>query len=419
MRTLVIGAGISGLVAARQLVRAGRAVTIVDARPRVGGRILTEISAAHGFPVDLGPEFVHGNPPETRALIPDADRQIIKLSERQRVFWDEDVREYDTERSEQIFAALGERSPDASVARALAEMNLDPLAHALAIGFAEGFNAADANHSSVNAMVQETRGAQDDLLDNYRLLTGYAAVTERLRAELGPADLKLGHTVTALRWRAGHVRADIHGPAGKFVGEFDSVLCTVPTSRFDDLNFEPALDDQAAAARLLPMGDVQKVTFVFKRELWSRADGINIDFVHSPDLTFNTRWAWGWVKPFTVTCWAGGARADRLRGAGERAIVDLALRELARVIKRDVAEVRALLDETFYYDWVGDEHARGAYTYVAVGGENARAQLGRPVANTLFFAGEATDVTGAPGTVHGAIRSGLRAAGELLGAAIV
>jgi monoamine oxidase len=419
MKTLVVGAGISGLVVAKELIKAGRSVVLIEPRARVGGRILTRASRAHHFPVDLGPEFVHGNPPETRALVPDAEGEIIRLRERQRVFWDDQIRDYDTERSEKIFGALGERVPDRSVAVALAELELDPLNQAMTTAFAEGFNAADVERLSVNAMIQETRGATDDLLENYRLLTGYAAVTERLRAELGDVDLRLNHAVTEVQWRAGHVTARVVFADGEYQEEADSLVCTVPTSCFDDLQFRPALFEHAAAARLLPMGDVQKVVFTFKEPLWERPDQVDIDFVHSPGLTFNTRWAWGWVKPFTVTCWAGGARANRLRGMSEDEVVGLALSELSAVVKREVADVRRLVDEIFYHDWVTDTHARGAYTYVAVGGERARAQLGRPVANTLFFAGEATDVSGAPGTVHGAIRAGLRAAQELLGTARV
>jgi len=50
-----------------------------------------------------------------------------------------------------------------------------------------------------------------------------------------------------------------------------------------------------------------------------------------------------------------------------------------------------------------------------VGGDGAEAALAKPLDNTLFFAGEATDITGHNGTVHGAIASGKRAAAEILG----
>ena len=65
------------------------------------------------------------------------------------------------------------------------------------------------------------------------------------------------------------------------------------------------------------------------------------------------------------------------------------------------------------HDWQKDPFTRGAYAYLAPGGVEARASFARPVAGTLFFAGEATDAEQA-GTVAGAIASGRRAARQLL-----
>ncbi|MBV8340280.1 MAG: FAD-dependent oxidoreductase, partial [Candidatus Eremiobacteraeota bacterium] len=58
--------------------------------------------------------------------------------------------------------------------------------------------------------------------------------------------------------------------------------------------------------------------------------------------------------------------------------------------------------------------ARGAYSYVTVGGADARADLAAPVDGTLFFAGEATSIHGQGGTVNGAIVTGERAAAEVV-----
>jgi monoamine oxidase len=67
-------------------------------------------------------------------------------------------------------------------------------------------------------------------------------------------------------------------------------------------------------------------------------------------------------------------------------------------------------------DWSADPFARGAYSWVLVGGAGARRELARPLRDTLFFAGEATDEAHAA-TVEGALRSGERAAREVLAAA--
>ena len=72
-----------------------------------------------------------------------------------------------------------------------------------------------------------------------------------------------------------------------------------------------------------------------------------------------------------------------------------------------------MVEDVWMHNWVHDPFARGAYSYPKVGGVDAPAVLARPLAGTLFFAGEATDTEGATGTVHGAIATGRRAARQV------
>ncbi|MBI1877640.1 MAG: FAD-dependent oxidoreductase [Chloroflexi bacterium] len=97
-----------------------------------------------------------------------------------------------------------------------------------------------------------------------------------------------------------------------------------------------------------------------------------------------------------------------------------------KAVKQGLAEAVALfgsvVGETFVkgrlVDWSGDAWTRGGYSYTPVGAGDARAKLATPVAQTLFFAGEATLTNGHAATVHGAIESGRRAAEEILAAHI-
>src|SRR5947207_8135729 len=74
---LIIGAGAAGLIAARELARAGKRVTVVEARDRCGGRIYPLPIREFGYPAEGGAEFVHGAAPVTRALMREAGLSLL------------------------------------------------------------------------------------------------------------------------------------------------------------------------------------------------------------------------------------------------------------------------------------------------------------------------------------------------------
>src|SRR6185295_6326207 len=111
--------------------------------------------------------------------------------------------------------------------------------------------------------------------------------------------------------------------------------------------------------------------------------------------------------------WAGGPKAVKLGRTDTPTLIRQALASLQTLFGR-LPESDMQLEAGFVHDWQQDPFARGAYSYVCVGGQNARAQLAEPVKETLFFAGEASDTEGEAGTVAGAIQSGIRAAHQLL-----
>ena len=123
-----------------------------------------------------------------------------------------------------------------------------------------------------------------------------------------------------------------------------------------------------------------------------------------------------------LTGWMGGPQAAALRrrmhASGEP---DALLRECFNVLSDAFAvsegELRGLLTGWHAHDWEADAYARGAYSYVPAGALDASRLMTTPLADTLYFAGEHTDITGHWGTVHGALRSGMRAARQALGAA--
>ena len=90
------------------------------------------------------------------------------------------------------------------------------------------------------------------------------------------------------------------------------------------------------------------------------------------------------------------------------------LENLSFMLGSTLHEVRKHLLRWHMHDWQIDPLSLGAYTYVPRGAIDASDHLSQPVEQTLFFAGEHTDTSGHWGTVHGALRSGCRAARQLL-----
>ena len=110
-----------------------------------------------------------------------------------------------------------------------------------------------------------------------------------------------------------------------------------------------------------------------------------------------------------ITGWAPPQSARRLSGRDQSFLAECGLEALARALEVGPEELKSELEAVYWHDWIGDPFSGGAYSYGAVGSDGAQEELARPESDTLFFAGEATDVSGHNGTVHGAIASGYRA----------
>ena len=118
---IVIGAGAAGLMAARELGRAGKKVTVLEARDRCGGRVDPLPAAEFGYPAEGGAEFVHGEAPVTRELLREAGLSLLPIEGMQRTVVEgkllrEDLLETD---EAELHTALRELKDDVTVAEFL------------------------------------------------------------------------------------------------------------------------------------------------------------------------------------------------------------------------------------------------------------------------------------------------------------
>ncbi len=183
----------------------------------------------------------------------------------------------------------------------------------------------------------------------------------------------------------------------------------------DAVRFDPLLPrSKEQALAKIEMGHVVKVMLSFRSAFWEElCDGRYRDgaFFRTPESDFKTYWMQLPVRCELVTAWAGGTAATALRGVSPEELIERALLGFGEMFG-EVARARREFVSAVAHDWQSDPFSRGAYSYVAAGGEGARMTLAEAVEDTLFFAGEATCDNGEGGTVNGALESGERAARE-------
>jgi monoamine oxidase len=162
------------------------------------------------------------------------------------------------------------------------------------------------------------------------------------------------------------------------------------------------------------MGSAARIVLRFPRPIWEdREDLIDASFLHSEESWMPTWWTTLPVRSPVITGWSGGPRAEAAH-ADPADWVAGALASLARLLGSTADSLAGEVETWHAHNWSTDRFARGAYSYVRVGGLPAQERFGEPAENTLYFAGEATDASGHCGTVHGAIASGERAARLIL-----
>lgn len=417
---LVLGAGAAGLAAARELRRNGLAPLVLEARDRAGGRVETHLDPLLGIPLERGAEFVHGRPPGVLALAREAGVRLREIPPRRRVFaGGRDVGAGPAFAQSQ--AILGGARDDgesvgARLARARREGRAGPAALALARSFTEGFYLADPRTASAAAIARMDRAMESVGGDrSWRAEGGWASLLAPLVAEARrpPGSIRLGFTVSRIRWRPGRVRLEGRGPAGGPAAPLEGarLVVTLPVGvlRAGAVTFQPRL--AVRPWERLEMGPVVKLVLRFHRPPWAERD--RLGYLQLPGAPVPVFWTLAPRRAPVLVGWAGGPRARRLSRLGAAGALRAALRGLAPAFGLSPAALEDRLDAAEVIDWSQDPLALGGYAVFPVGSAGAAQALARPVADTLFFAGEATEPDFA-GTVDGALRSGVRAAREVL-----
>lgn len=392
---VVIGAGAAGLAAARELQSRGKSFALIESRDRVGGRLHTDASLGAAF--DAGGVFIHWaerNPwaEAARALGVDTagDRtgppRIYENGRR--------VPESERGKRRAAFRILSQElddaatpPPDVSIAERAARHGEEVL------GAASGITRMSLGEEpeQVSALDYARLWSGDDL----RVPIGYGTLAERYAQGL---PVSLSTPATAIDWSSPGV--EVTTPRGTIRAGRAIVTAPLGVLAEESIRFAPRLPDATLTAISgLAMGVLAKIALKFDGARFDVAADSDLFEVQGPRVTYDFE-CWPFDRD-VVVCYLGGDHARQVVGLGERDAIAHVLDVFAGLVG---PEAKRRFRGGRMHGWIDDPHALGAYSHALPGCAGARADLARPVANKLWFAGEATG--GESGDYGGAMTAG-------------
>ena len=399
---VVVGAGSAGIATALTLTGMGRSVVVLEAMNRIGGRAWTD-TTSFGQPFDQGCAWLHksnDNPytPFARAngfdVRPHEYHLEVVYFGRKRGSPADAKRVNDTEQrmSDQIVA----------YPRDVASSRIVTVATPVQQAAADYLSAMDFA-VDMDELSSFDYGHADDLEPNLLCKQGFGAIVARRGQGL---PVQLGTPARRIRYGGKGVVVETDGGdirAGACVVTASTGALAAGTVRFDP---EPRVAWQEAVADV-PMGMLAKIPLRTPGERFGLKpfDDVMVERHGQQDIYFLS-------YPFDsdlIIGFVGGDFGWELSAAGEEAAVDFAKSALADMFG---SRAPGKVDKGLLTRWASNPWTRGAYAAARPGHYASRAELARPFANRVFFAGEAL-AEGLIQTCGGAFKSGVKTARQV------
>ena len=316
------------------------------------------------------------------------------------------------EHADQLLKKLKELDHDISVAEFLKKHFAHEKYSAMKTSlqqYMEGYDAADINDASAVALKEEWE--KDDNAEQYKIEGGYGPLLDHIKNYClqNGCSINLNVIAKKIKWKDGEVEI-ITAENKLFVA--NKVIITVPLpfltgeQNVAGISFEPSLPPVNEAAKQIGYGGVIKIILEFTHAFWQTGERKADDllFLFSEEK-IPTWWTQLPDKTPILTGWLAGPRSNELADEDDGSILQQALLSLSNIFAIDIKILQEYLKGSHVHNWVTDPFSKGAYSYNSITTAAAKKILSTPIANTLFFAGEALDKNSSA-TVDAALHSG-------------
>jgi len=427
---IIIGAGAAGLMAAYILSKAGKTVTVLEARNRIGGRIHTIYDKVFSAPVELGAEFVHGNLPVTLELlkeagIPTDDVQFEMWQHHDNSFaksqefvegWDNFLEKVNQlEHDMPLHDFLEKHFAADNYAKMRSQIE----------SYVAGYDTADILDVSTFALRNEWNHEDEDaqhwINGGYSGMADYLANTVRDQGN----TIQLNAVAKEILWKKDKVEIittdNTAYEAGKVIIALPLGVLHAHKEEQGAIVFNPYLPEQSKALKNICFGSIIKVLLEFDEIFWESdaitelagADLSTMGFLFS-DEAIPTFWTQSPTRSPLLTGWLGGPPSYQKKDLSQEAILELTLTSLSNIFKISPELLSEKLVAWRVANWTADPYTRGSYAYEKVESPQARKALNQPIVDTIYFAGEYLYDGPAMGTVEAALNSGKNVAHMIL-----
>jgi monoamine oxidase len=422
MKIIIIGAGAAGLMAGKILAAAGHHIQILEARDRYGGRIHSFLHDDKTF--EGGAEFIHGNLQVTLDLLREAGIGYTEVGGAMIGHFDgqwqqtREPFEHADEVEDRLSSLRENISIKAFLEREFSGDKYAGLRHSL-LGYIEGYYAAEPSRMSAQQFYKEWN-AEDE--QQYRVDGGYGRMINYLAQQVIARGGSIETSVIAklVQWEEG--KATVTDSTGK-IYDGDKLIVTIPLGvwqqqqAISSISFNPTIPNKIEAAQQLGFGHVIKILMLFSPAFWDELKGINaavqdMGFIFS-DQPIPTYWSQIPSTARLLTGWLAGPKSTDKKWEDDSVVLQETLASLAAILNKSVAEIESLLEWNQVFNWNKDPFTLGGYTYSTMESEVAKKKMVDPLADTIFFAGEALYDGTETGTVEAALASGLFAAKQI------